>query len=679
MHDSTSNSPPKAAASCVAVALACGLALAQPVRELPTGDAFVIDQPAATASRAARVTWGWQEMGRAVDTERGWWMLSRVIVRTGGVADGAGLVDADAVRAAAADAGFADVRVRRTTANGWLVARAASVEDAVRLAEVLDAMPGVARATVATQRPWSLRTIPNDPLLPNQWYLRNTDPAEAMVDANVDAAWAQGLTGTGVQIGIVEAGFSRTHEDLAPNFRADLSQVPIQFTSHGTSVAGVAAAKGDNGLGIAGAAHQADLAELYFGTDEETAAAFLHAIDQIDIKNNSFGPPDDGTGHVASQIELDALEQATRDGRGGLGTIFVWAAGNGGEDDDRGDYDPYASSRFTIAVNAIDDDDNHANYAEPSSGVLVATHSSGDRRDRNTPVTTTGGENVYNSSFGGTSAAAPLASGVIALMLEANPALTWRDVQHVLVESARVVDTASEGWTTNGAGRMVHTHNGFGAVDAGAATALAATWSPVAPATSETVEAEFGGSILLPDNDQQATVRTIDVPAGITLEHVELQLDIDSGWQGDLRITMTSPAGTVSRFATPRLADNGNNYSQRLFTSVRQWGEDSGGTWTVAISDEQADFTTTWAGFTLTVHGTAASLACSPADLTDPEGGAPDGAITLADFTAYLGGWMQADIAADLTTRGSASGIPDGAVDLSDFSYYLTLWSAGCP
>ena len=237
MHDSTSNSQPKTAASCVAVALSCGLALAQPVRELPTGDAFVIDQPAATASRAARVTWGWQEMGRAVNTERGWWMLSRVIVRTG-----AAEVDADAIRAAAAKAGIADVRVRRAAPKGWLVARATSVQDAVRLAEVLDAMPGVGRATVATQRPWSLRTIPNDPLLPNQWYLRNTDPAEAMVDANVDAAWAQGLTGPGVQIGIVEAGFSRTHEALAPNFRADHSQAPIQFTSHGPSVAGRVAA-----------------------------------------------------------------------------------------------------------------------------------------------------------------------------------------------------------------------------------------------------------------------------------------------------------------------------------------------------------------------------------------------------------------------------------------------------
>ena len=115
-------------------------------------------------------------------------------------------------------------------------------------------------------------------------------------------------------------------------------------------------------------------------------------------------------------------------GRDGLGNIITWAAGNGLTSDDDSNYDGYANSRFTIAVTAITHLGEQSYYAEPGANILVAAHSNGDGES----ITTTDivGSGGYNSSgnitdtFGGTSSATPLASGVIALMLEANQNLT---------------------------------------------------------------------------------------------------------------------------------------------------------------------------------------------------------------------------------------------------------------
>ena len=98
----------------------------------------------------------------------------------------------------------------------------------------------------------------------------------------------------------------------------------------------------------------------------------------------------------------------------------------------------------------------------------------------------------YTNSFGGTSSATPLVSGVIALMLDANPNLTARDVQHILVRtSPRRSNPGDSGWTNNGAGFHVNHKYGFGGIDAQAAVALAKTWTPV--------EAEVSASTGVPD------------------------------------------------------------------------------------------------------------------------------------------------------------------------------------
>ena len=89
-------------------------------------------------------------------------------------------------------------------------------------------------------------------------------------------------------------------------------------------------------------------------------------------------------------------------------------------------------------------------------------------------------------SFGGTSSATPLVSGVISLMLEANGNLSWRDVQEIIVLTSKKNDLSDTSWGANGAGHLVSHKYGFGVIDAGAATSMASNWSNLMPESNAT-------------------------------------------------------------------------------------------------------------------------------------------------------------------------------------------------
>ena len=537
------------------------------------------------------------------------------------------------------------------TDHFWVLDRA-TVREAIDSARMISNLPGVREAYVDSREPISLRTLPGDPDFFRQWHLSNA--LSPGFDANVEPAWDMGVTGLGVVIGVLEGGIQINHPDLAANFNAEASQVG-GVSAHGTSVAGIAAAVANNGIGGAGAAYDAQVSRQYFGSVSRTAEAFGFRNDLNDIKNNSWGPSDDGRLHRISSVELDALREGVQTGRGGLGEVYVWAAGNGGTRD-RVDYDPYASSRYTIAVGAIGDLDVRAFYNEQGSSLLTVAHSSGNFRSI---FTTTSGSG-FTDSFGGTSAAAPLASGVVALILQANPGLTWRDMQHVLVNSARMNDPASPSWTVNGAGHAISYDYGFGAVDAGAAVTLAQSWTNVGPETLVDPGVIVVGA-QIPDDDPVGVSQLVQIDRDIRVEHVEVVLNVGTPFIGDLRIILTSPQGTESILATER-SDPQDDLTDDVFTTVRNWDEPSLGTWTLTISDRQAGDVATWTDFRLLIYGAAA--AC-PADLTG------DGVLDAADLAAFIALFSASDPGADLAA--------DGTIDVRDFFEFVRLFGEGCP
>ena len=147
----------------------------------------------------------------------------------------------------------------------------------------------------------------------------------------------------------------------------------------------------------AGMAYGADLSILMYGNESETASALGQKNDLNDIKINSWGPTDNGQIAYMPETIRQAIEDGVRSGRDGRGVVYVWAAGNGGLYGDRVDYDPYASSRYTIAVSSIGDADIVTSYDEPGCAVLAVTQSNGNGRGIATTTTTSS----WTTTFGG--------------------------------------------------------------------------------------------------------------------------------------------------------------------------------------------------------------------------------------------------------------------------------------
>jgi kexin len=212
----------------------------------------------------------------------------------------------------------------------------------------------------------------------------------------------------------------------------------------------------------------------------------------------------------------------------------------------------------------------------------------------------------YTNTFNGTSSATPLASGVVALIEQANPNLTWRDVRYVLANSARMNDPTDADWTVNGAGYHVNHKYGFGVVDAGAAVALAPTWVNVPALITLTTPTDHA-NLAIPDNDPVGVTSSIVVAgSGIqNIEHVEITFDAaDHTFSGDLQIVLTAPSGTQSVLAETHDCPQGASpYVNWVFGSVRHLDEPADGTWTLNVSDRAAGDTGTFRYWSLKFRG----------------------------------------------------------------------------
>ena len=295
----------------------------------------------------------------------------------------------------------------------------------------------------------------------------------------------------------------------------------------------------------------------------------------------------------------------------GKGIVYVWAAGNGRNFKQDINYDGFASSRFTIAAGASGGDGFFSFYSEPGASMLVTAPSSFIVGALSRGTWSTTGANNYTSSFGGTSSSAPLVSGIVALMLEANANLTWRDVQHILVATSTKIDLAHTDWFLNGAGNLFNHSYGFGRVHAVNAVTTAATWTNVAP------WAMLSGSRSTPENipDNNATGISQIAPVfsvnDFSVEHVELRVNITHTFRGDLVITLQSPSGTRS-VLTSLHTDFGDDYDNWLFTSVAHWGENPVGDWTLKVSDEKNLDVGTLNYWSLRIYGTAPQQGAIP-------------------------------------------------------------------
>lgn len=480
-----------------------------------------------------------------------------------------------------------------------------------------------------------MATIPTDAKFSDQWHLLNTTIGE--YDLNVVDVWDD-YTGDGVTITVIDSGFDYAHSDLSSNYDTALdwdfadndadAWPSAAFSGHGTAVMGLVGAD-KNGSGAVGVAHEVDL--IGFRTDFTLSAT----ADAINATANSGNAHYRATDIVVMSLSTSSVFNTSADyvsmvgdfaygaanGRGGLGTVYVKSAGN-----DRGLDDTNAEMRdasiHTITVGATLADGNIADYSTPGASVLVSAFGSlggsggtifttdqTGTAGYNTETSGNGGD--FHSGFNGTSAATPMVGGVIALMLEANDQLGWRDVQTILAYSARHVGSAvgsaatgnelssgafgsAASWLWNDAtdwnGGGLHFSNdyGFGLIDAKAAVRLAETWQITSTSANDatTFEDNVDSSFLIPDGG--FTSFTISETTGILIEHLTIELALDIDDLGDLEIHLTSPSGTTSKL----IADIGGTagFADRwTFSSNAFRGENSDGDWILQVRDDQVD------------------------------------------------------------------------------------------
>ena len=399
--------------------------------------------------------------------------------------------------------------------------------------------------------------------------------------------------------------------------QADDPFLPTVLGDHGTSVAGLIAAAANNGIGGRGVAPGARLRGFnWLGAyDPETAVFAAHGMsaenpksDDVHIFNMSYGIDASAENLDADLIEM--FRSGVTDLRDGRGALYVKAAGNEfalcAEVDDFGR--PAAPSRldlsleigcvaanldgehnlpYVIVVGGFSADGRRSVYSSAGSTLWVVAPAGEDGVERPAMITTDQMGCVrsliaeeglglgcgtdanplgdYTSTFSGTSAAAPNAVGAIALLLEANPELTWRDVKHILAKTARQLDAdiprvrvafggtpavLQHGWITNGAGYPFHNWYGFGAIDVDAAVALAATHAPDSlGAFTESDPFRLATGVTLPDHDGGGLTQTQNV-TGLSrtanIEAVQLRIEVTHDSPRELGFELISPAGTRS-------------------------------------------------------------------------------------------------------------------------------------
>jgi len=329
-----------------------------------------------------------------------------------------------------------------------------------------------------------------DPLAAVQWALNNDGEntrrygGMAQSDMNVYSAWDRTTGSPAIKVAVLDEGIDLQHPDLAGNLLPGYDATgqgssggAAEGDAHGTACAGIIAAEGNNGIGIAGVAYGSKIVPIriayragsnWVTTNGWIAAAINWAWEQgqADILCNAWG------GGSPSSLINETIDKALQFGRRGLGSPVVFAAGNR-----NGELNYPASYAPTIAVTAMSMCDerksltscDEENWWGANYGVGVDVAAPGVKITTLDNTGTTGwSEEDYIMDFNGTSAACPNVAGVLALLLSFAPDLTAEEARFLLESSCdKVGDYTYSEFVPGQAAGAWSSELGYGRVNAG--------------------------------------------------------------------------------------------------------------------------------------------------------------------------------------------------------------------
>lgn len=438
-----------------------------------------------------------------------------------------------------------------------------------------------------------------------QWHLRNlTNVGHDMDLLNLYHRYMGYNKGNPIIVQVVDDGVDADHEDLIDNM--DLSRSYYHSSlgdevgdpssqsdnTHGTMVAGIIGARAFNGKGVRGIVPFAKIAgsnylDYSFISTLEKVWLTGDGANEIAVSNNSWGQAVENLPNSDSSYET-IMEEGSRSLRDGKGRIYVFAAANDREEGSSANLDYTLNNRFVVTVAGVEASNRFAYYSNPGGNILVSGYTGGIGTTINEGM---GGSQTweadqyknYTYKMNGTSAAAPMVSGSVALVLEACPELGWRDVRYLLAKHAKRVDESNESWVQNSAGLWYSPDYGYGLVNP---QGMIDDCNSSYVNLSQEKSFETYGDINFTLEDEQAvTLGGLDVDENMTVEWVELTVDANHTKASDYKIELISPAGTKMNVIDPTSIlgawmENGYRLGSAGFV-----GENSLGSWQVKISD----------------------------------------------------------------------------------------------
>ena len=487
---------------------------------------------------------------------------------------------------------------------------------------------------------------------------------QTLVDGPTGAHVQVAVVDTGLEICHPDLA-ANVERNLSYNFnapiwhgaQADDPFLPTVLGDHGTSVAGLIAAAANNGAGGRGVAPEVRLRGFNFLlSPDQPMSEYLDSLgmksadpqsNDVHVFNMSFGSI--GSAENLSFDQRGLFKFGVTDLREGRGALYVKAAGNDFNDcteidENRQPVSPLldlsvelgcaAANRdgennlpYVIVAGGFSADGKRSSYSSAGATLWVVAPAGEYGRRQPAMITTDqmgtdrgyglyGGPlssdpaanplGDYTSIFNGTSSATPNTSGAIALLLEREPDLTWRDVKHILAKTARrlhadiprvrvafggVPAVLQHSWITNAAGYHFHNWYGFGAIDVDAAVALAATHTPNSLGVfTESAPVRLAAAVTIPDHDGGGLTQTQNV-TGLSrtanIEAVQLRLEMRHPNPRELGVELTSPAGTrsiINPVFNDALDDVDNPLDWTILSNAF-YAESPSGEWTLSVVD----------------------------------------------------------------------------------------------